>query len=83
MLPDVERFIELQKADGHIRRLNDEIAALPKRVALIEEKLAGTKAQLEAAKTAVKADEGARRKYESAIQICRGKSPNTGTSHWQ
>ena len=45
MLPDVERFIELQKADGYIRRLNDEIAALPKRVALIEEKLAGTKAQ--------------------------------------
>lgn len=73
MLPDVERFIELQKADGHIRRLNDEIAALPKRVALIEEKLASTKAQLEAAKTAVKADEGARRKYESAIQDLQGK----------
>jgi len=73
MLPDVERFIELQKADGHIRRLNDEIAALPKRVALIEEKLAATKAQLEAAKTAVKADEGARRKYESAIQDLQGK----------
>ena len=73
MLPDVERFIELQKADGHIRRLNDEIAALPKRVALIEEKLAGTKALLEGAKTAVKADEGARRKFESAIQDLQGK----------
>jgi predicted nucleic acid-binding Zn-ribbon protein len=73
MLPDVERFIELQKADGHIRRLNDEIAALPKRVTLIEEKLAGTKARLEAAKTAVKADEGSRRKYESAIQDLQGK----------
>jgi uncharacterized protein len=73
MLPDVERFIELQRADGHIRRLNDEIAALPKRVAAIEEKLAGTKSQLEAAKTGVKADEGNRRKYESAIQDLQGK----------
>jgi predicted nucleic acid-binding Zn-ribbon protein len=73
MLPDVERFIELQQADGHIRRLNDEVAALPKRVAAIEEKLAGTKSQLEAAKAAVKADEGNRRKYESAIQDLEGK----------
>ena len=73
MLPDVERFIELQQADGHIRRLNDEVAALPKRVALIEEKLAGTKNQLEAAKAAVKADEGNRRKFESAIQDLQGK----------
>lgn len=73
MLPDVERFIELQKADGHIRRLTDEIAALPRRVAVIEEKLAGTKGQLEAAKAAVKADEGNRRKYETAIQDLQGK----------
>src|ERR1044071_3303643 len=73
MLPDVERFIELQKADGHIRRLTEEIAALPRRVAVIEEKLAGTKGQLEAAKAAVKADEGNRRKYETAIQDLQGK----------
>jgi predicted nucleic acid-binding Zn-ribbon protein len=73
MLPDVERFIELQKADGHIRRLNEEVAALPKRVAAIEEKLAGTKGQLEKAKAAVKADEANRRKFETAIQDLQGK----------
>ena len=67
MLPDVQNLIELQQADREILRLKEEIAALPKRVAAIEEKLAGTRAILEKAKAAVKADEGARRKYESAI----------------
>ena len=78
MLPDVQRFIELQKADGTSGALNDEITGLPEHLALIEGKLAGTEAQLEAAKTAVKADEGARRKYESAIQDSRENPPNTG-----
>jgi predicted nucleic acid-binding Zn-ribbon protein len=67
MLPDVQNLIALQQADREILRLKEEIAALPKRVAAIEERLAGTRAILERAKTAVKADEGARRKYESAI----------------
>ena len=67
MLPDVQNLIALQAADREILRLRDEVAALPKRVAAIEERLAGTRALLEKAKTAVKADEAARRKYESAI----------------
>src|SRR6202041_1113026 len=68
MLPDVQNLIALQQADREILRLKEEIAALPKRVAAIEERLAGTKAILERARTAVKADEAARRKHESAIQ---------------
>jgi predicted nucleic acid-binding Zn-ribbon protein len=73
MLPDVERFIDLQKADEQIRRLKDEIAALPRRVSAIEEKLAGTKSRLEATKAAVKGDEANRRKFETAIQDLQGK----------
>jgi predicted nucleic acid-binding Zn-ribbon protein len=68
MLPDVQNLIALQQADREILRLKEEIAALPKRVAAIEERLAGTRALLEKAKGAVKADEAARRKYESGIQ---------------
>ena len=68
MLPDVQNLIALQQADREILRLKEEIAALPKRVAAIEERLAGTRALLENAKGAVKADEAARRKYESGIQ---------------
>jgi len=65
--------MDLQQADREIHRLQEEIAALPKRVAAIEAKLAGTQAVLEKAKAAVKADEGARRKYETAIQDLQGK----------
>ena len=73
MFPELENLMALQRADGEILRLKDDIAALPKRVAVIEEKLAGTKATLERAKAAIKADESARRKYETGIQDLQGK----------
>jgi hypothetical protein len=73
MLPDIERLLELQVADQEIRRLQEEIAELPKRIAVIEQKLAGTKAQLEKARGAAKADEANRKKFESAIQDLQGK----------
>src|SRR5579864_8420755 len=73
MLPDTENLLKLQDTDKEIRRLRDEVAELPKRVAVIELKLAGTKAQLEKAQSAVKADEAARRKYETNISDLRGK----------
>jgi hypothetical protein len=73
MLPDIENLLKLQETDKEIRRLQDEIAEFPKRVAVIEQKLAGTKAQLEKAQAAVKADEAGRRKYDTAISDLRGK----------
>jgi len=73
MLPDIENLLRLQEADKEIRRLQDEIAELPKRVAIIERKLAGTKNQLEKAQTAVKADDAARRKHETSIADLRTK----------
>jgi predicted nucleic acid-binding Zn-ribbon protein len=73
MLPELQNLLELQKADREILRLNEEIAALPKRVAAIEAKLAGTKALLENAKLAVKADDAAKRKYESTIKDVQQK----------
>lgn len=73
MLPDIENLLKLQEADKAIRRLQDEIAELPKRVAVIEHKLAGTKAQLEKAQASVKADDAAKRKHETAITDFRGK----------
>ena len=73
MLPDIENLLKLQEVDKEIRRLHDEVAELPKRVAAIEQKLAGTKAQLEKAQTAIKADEAARRKYDTNIKELREK----------
>src|SRR6267378_2352788 len=73
MLPDIEKLLQLQVADKEIRKLQEEIAALPKRVAVIESKPAGTKAQLEKARAASKADETNRKKFESVIQDLQGK----------
>jgi predicted nucleic acid-binding Zn-ribbon protein len=73
MLPEIENLLHLQEADKAIRRLQDEIAELPKRVASIEQKLAATKLKLEKAQAAVKADEASRRKYETTITDLRGK----------
>jgi uncharacterized protein len=73
MLPEIENLLRLQEADKEIRRLQDEVAELPKRVAAIEHKLADTKLELEKAQAAVKADEAARRKYDTAITDLRGK----------
>jgi predicted nucleic acid-binding Zn-ribbon protein len=73
MLPEIENLLHLQEADKAIRRLQDEIAELPKRVAAIEHKLAHTKLQLEKAQAAVKADEAARRKHDTVIADLRGK----------
>jgi predicted nucleic acid-binding Zn-ribbon protein len=73
MLPDIENLLKLQDTDKEIRRLQDEVAEFPKRIAVIEHKLAGTKAQMEKAQAAVKADEASRRKYDTAISDLRGK----------
>src|SRR5437773_8355019 len=73
MSPEIEHLISLQVTDREIQRLRAEIAELPKRVAIIEAKLAGTKATLEKAKASAKADDAAKKKYESAIADLRGK----------
>src|SRR6201997_2831541 len=73
MLPDIENLLKLQETDKEIRRLQDEVAEFPKRVAVIEQKLAGTKAQLEKAQAAAKTDEAARRKYDTNINDLRTK----------
>lgn len=73
MLPDIEKLLELQVADQEIRKLKDEVAELPKRISAIEQKLAGTKAQLEKARAAAKADEANKKKFEAAIVDLQGK----------
>lgn len=68
MISDLQSLIELQQIDSQIAALRAEVAALPKHVAEIEAKLAGSKARVEATLAAAKADDAARRKHESEIQ---------------
>src|SRR5215469_1746199 len=73
MNADLEKLIELEKADREIARLTEEVAALPRRVAAIEEKLADDKAAVEHAKAAIQANDFNRRKLESEIQSFQQK----------
>jgi hypothetical protein len=73
MNPDLQNLLALQEADREIGRLRAEIAALPKRVAIIEQKLAATKAQVEKAKSAITSGQGERRRLEAAIEDQRQK----------
>jgi predicted nucleic acid-binding Zn-ribbon protein len=68
MHPDLAKLMELQGVEGEIKRLNAEIASLPKHLQAIETKLNSAKDRVEKAKAAIKADELAKRKYESEIQ---------------
>ncbi len=68
MNSDLTKLFEMQQVDAEIARLAAEVAALPKRVTLIESQLASSKEKVEKAKATIKADEVARRKYEGDIQ---------------
>jgi uncharacterized protein len=88
MNSDLEKLIDLQQVDARIAVLRAEVAALPKHVHEIEAKLAGSKAKVEAAQAAMKADETAKRKHEGDIQDqqqkvskYRDQSLNVKTNH--
>ena len=59
--------------DAEVARLAAEVAALPKRVQLIEAQLSASNEGVEKAKAAIKADEVTRRKYESDIKSVQDK----------
>src|SRR5512143_1264669 len=67
MHSDLAKLMDLQQVEGEIARLSAEIASLPKRFQVIEAKLNSAKDRVEKAKAAIKADEMAKRKYESEI----------------
>jgi predicted nucleic acid-binding Zn-ribbon protein len=73
MHQDLVKLLELQRTDAEIARFKQEIAALPKRVAEIETKLAGDIAAVDKAKAASKTNEQNRRKFESEIQSVQQK----------
>src|SRR5256885_1346099 len=73
MHPDLEKLLALQDVDREITRLTEEVAALPRRVAEIETKLAGAKAAVQKTKTANKAA-GRWWKGRQGATPCKGES---------
>ncbi len=68
MHPDLEKLLQLEETDREIARLRAEVAALPRRVAEIETKLAGVNAAVDKARASLKDIEKNRRKHEGDIQ---------------
>lgn len=66
-------LVQLQDTDRSITRLRAEIAALPKKLASLEEKLTREKAAVDAATKALKGEETARRRLESDLKDVQQK----------
>ncbi len=73
MNAELEKLIALEQTDKEILRLREEVAALPRRVAEIEGKLATVTAQVEQSKEAIKTQEVDKRKLEADIKDNQGK----------
>lgn len=66
-------LVQLQDTDQNISRLRAEIAALPKRLAALEEKLAHQKAKVDEATKDVKEEDAKRRRLESDLKDLQQK----------
>src|ERR1700681_2555101 len=69
MHPDVHLVIQLQSLDQKITTLENEVAALPKHIAVIEKALESHIRKLEADKAALSANQKDRKKLEGDIQV--------------
>jgi uncharacterized protein len=68
MRPDLEALTRLQSIDQETAQLRAEIAELPKRLAVLETRLAAEKAEVEKAQKALKDEEALRRRLESDLK---------------
>jgi uncharacterized protein len=66
-------LVHLQETDQNINRLRGEISTLPKKLAVLEEKLAGQKAGVERASKANKEEEAKRRRLEGDLKDLQQK----------
>ena len=73
MHPDLEKLIALQRYDVEAKRLRDEIAALPKRVAELEGKLKAVEGQRAVVLDLLAKEEALRRRQESDIKDHQAK----------
>ena len=69
MHSDVKAAIRLQEVDNQAAELSREVAALPKHIALIESKLAGSQRRVEMDKAALLANGKERKTLEGEIQL--------------
>jgi len=73
MHPDLEKLIQLQRADSALRRVRAELADIPQRKAEIEGRLAAERHRLEGAREALAASQKAQRQFDGEVQDLKSK----------
>jgi predicted nucleic acid-binding Zn-ribbon protein len=73
MNPELERLIQLQKAESELKRLDDELAEVPRRSSALERELAGEQARLDEVRAGFEACQKARRHHEADLQDLEAK----------
>jgi predicted nucleic acid-binding Zn-ribbon protein len=73
MNPDLERLIRLQRAETDLRRVEAELAEVPRQRAELEAALGGERARLEAARQELTGGQKARRQHEAELQDLEAK----------
>ena len=73
MNPDLAGLIRLQRADSELRRVEAELAQIPRRRSDIQASLAAERARLDGARSSLDASQKARRKLEGELQDLEAK----------
>jgi predicted nucleic acid-binding Zn-ribbon protein len=68
MNTDIEKLIRLQRAETHLKRLEGELAEIPKHKSELESELRAERGRLEQAKEALSESQKTRRQHEGTLQ---------------
>jgi len=68
MNPDLEKLVRLHQVDSDLRRVESELAVIPRHRQEIDDRLARDRSHLEAAKAALEGSQKARKQNEAAVQ---------------
>src|SRR5687767_6069894 len=73
MNPELERLVELQRAETELRRVQSELGRIPQLKSELDQRLAQERGRLDAAREALAGSQKARRQHESGLQDLEGK----------
>ena len=68
MNPDLEKLVRLHRVDSDLRRVESELAVIPRLRQEIDDRLARDRSHLEAAKAALEGSQKARKQNEASVQ---------------
>jgi predicted nucleic acid-binding Zn-ribbon protein len=68
MSPDLEKLVRLHHVESELKRVDSELAAIPRLRQEIDDRLARDRSHLDAAKTALEGSQKARRQNEASVQ---------------